>query len=455
VSLTLKPEIQIPAPMDHQRPVLVADARFKVACCGRRWGKTVFGLIACIVGHGPKKRGVVKFKGAMDGGNIWWVAPTYKVASIIWRSLKRSLRGAWVEKNEVDRRIVLPGGGSITVRSADDPDSLRGSGLDGVVIDEAAMMKEESWAEALRPALADRGGWAIFISTPKGMNWYERLFDRAADRPGWRRWQRPSADNPLLLVVNPDTGMNAIEEMRAEMGPLEFAQEIEAQFVVAGRGMFKPEWRRYWRTARDYIPNLGLDALDSVMLMPVEGEDREARHVPVASMRRFATCDIAASLKTSADYTVLSVWGTTHERDLILLDCVRRRMEGPDIVPALTDLHARWRLQYVGIESIGMQLATVQAAIRSGLPAKEIRAPGDKVNRAMTATARCQAGRVFLPAQADWLHDLETEMLSFPLGEHDDFVDTLAYAAIELTSVDMEPAIAPAGIGRESPWSIT
>ncbi len=129
-------------------------------------------------------------------------------------------------------------------------------------------------------------------------------------------------------------------------------------------------------------------------------------------------------------------------------------MEGPDIVPAMAAVHARWRLQHLSIEKVGLQLAIVQEAIRAGLPARGITAPGDKVQRAISATARCQAGRVYLPADAPWLHDLETEMLSFPVGEHDDFVDTLAYAAIELSSVDMEPAIAPAGIGRESPWSI-
>ena len=83
---------------------------------------------------------------------------------MIWRNLKHSLRGAWLEKNENERRIVLPGGGSITVKSADNPDSLRGAGLDGVVMDEASFMAREAWTEGIRPALADRQGWAIFAA---------------------------------------------------------------------------------------------------------------------------------------------------------------------------------------------------------------------------------------------------------------------------------------------------
>lgn len=443
-------EVRIPRAMKHQEPLLKADARFKIACNGRRWGKTVVGLKSVLEGHGPRNRkGVPRYKGALHGGNIWWVAPTYKIAQPIWRALKAATRDAWVEKSEVDRRIVLPGGGSVTVRSADDPDSLRGAGLDGMVVDEAAMLKADAWGQALRPALADRQGWAILISTPKGMNWFAREFDRAAERADYKRWQRPSWDNPLMT---PDE----IDALRRVMGPLEFAQEVEAQFVVAGRGMFKPEWRRYWHTSGAYLPNLGLDGLDSVTLLPgLETPNETPRSLPVAGLRRFATVDLATSTKTSADYTVISAWGASSDADLIALEVIRERMEGPDIIPTLEEVVRRWRLSFVGIEAAGMQLALVQQAVRAGLPAKELRAGSDKVTRAMTATARCQAGKVFLPEAADDLHDLESEMLSFPEGEHDDFVDTLAYACIELTSVNMEPAIAPTGMGRESPWRIS
>ena len=78
-----------------------------VVVCGRRWGKTALGLMATIRGHGPQ-RGL--FKGALDGGKIWWIAPDYITASnVIWPDLKRALKGVWLAKNEIEHRIELPG----------------------------------------------------------------------------------------------------------------------------------------------------------------------------------------------------------------------------------------------------------------------------------------------------------------------------------------------------------
>ena len=94
-------------------------------------------------------------------------------------------------KREKQMRIDLPGGGSITVKSADDPDSLRGVGLDGLVFDEAAFARREAWVNGLRPALADRQGWAVFLSTPCGQNWLHDLFVAAAAAAGLSR--RPAA----------------------------------------------------------------------------------------------------------------------------------------------------------------------------------------------------------------------------------------------------------------------
>ncbi|MCA9315790.1 MAG: hypothetical protein KDB73_09895, partial [Planctomycetes bacterium] len=148
--------ILLPQPLAHQLDVLRHPARLKVVVCGRRWGKSLLGLIACVEGHGPLDSG---YRGALEGAQVWWIAPTYPQGVLIWRDLKKALRGGWIEKREKEMRIVLPGGGSVTVKSADNPDALRGVGLDGVVLDEAAFMSEEAWTHGIRPALADRQGW--------------------------------------------------------------------------------------------------------------------------------------------------------------------------------------------------------------------------------------------------------------------------------------------------------
>ena len=103
-------KVNLPTPFDHQLGVLRSAARFKVIACGRRWGKTTLAGIACVNGHGPDRRLV----GAVSGGHMCWIAPTYSHTNEVWRFLKKSMELAWTDKNEVERRIELPGGGSIT-----------------------------------------------------------------------------------------------------------------------------------------------------------------------------------------------------------------------------------------------------------------------------------------------------------------------------------------------------
>ncbi len=387
--------------MPHQIDVLRHPARNKVLACGRRWGKTKTGELACVEGHGPRVGG---YRGAIDGGNIWWIAPSYPIASMIWRSLKRSLKDCWVSKNENERRIVLPGDGSISVKSADNPDSLRGDGLDGAVLDEAAFMKHEAWAACIRPALSDRRGWAMFLTTPNGMNWFHDLWQDVPHREGWARWQRPSGDNPLITPAE-------IQAARRDVGPYLFSQEYEAQFLITGGGLFKEAWfdHRHDRVGEHHYqleggPTLHLD-----------------------EMRRYATVDLATSLKTTADYTVIAVFGRAPDGRLLLLEIDRARREGPDLVPAMASAVDRWGLSLVFVERAGFQLAIIQAAQRAGLPVREIKPDRDKVARALPVTAALEGGRLLLPRSAPWLEDLIAEHLAFPNGAHDDQVDAVAY----------------------------
>jgi predicted phage terminase large subunit-like protein len=160
------------------------------------------------------------------GGVFWWVAPNYPEInnSRIWVNLKKACRDAG-EISEQRKEIVLANGAMLAVRSADEPDTLRGPGLDGVFIDEAAMVEEEAWAEVLRPALADKQGWAMFGTTPKGKNWLHKLWLRGqAQERGWESWQRPTEDNPLITA-------SELEDLERELGPRSYAQEICARFT--------------------------------------------------------------------------------------------------------------------------------------------------------------------------------------------------------------------------------
>ena len=126
--------------------------RFKVLAAGRRWGKTRLGVNECL-------------DTASQGGRAWWVAPTYRDGEVGWRPLRRIGSKIGANVRLVDRRLEI-GDGLVEVRSADRPDSLRGEGLDLVVIDECALVKEAAWTEELRPALSDRKGRSLFIGTP-------------------------------------------------------------------------------------------------------------------------------------------------------------------------------------------------------------------------------------------------------------------------------------------------
>jgi len=139
--------------------------------------------------------------------------------------------GAEVKKAE--RQVIFPNGGEVSVRSADNPDSLRGEGLNLGVLDEIAYMQEEAWSEAIRPALSDKQGKAIFISTPKGRNWFWRLWQKGlGDDPDWRSWQRPTSDNPFILPKE-------IEDAKKDLPELTFEQEYLAVFLENEGAVFR------------------------------------------------------------------------------------------------------------------------------------------------------------------------------------------------------------------------
>ncbi|HUM49759.1 MAG TPA: hypothetical protein PLX92_06090, partial [Anaerolineaceae bacterium] len=128
--------------------------RFKVLAAGRRWGKTRLGVLECI-------------DKASAGGIAWWVAPSYKTSEAGWRPLTQICSHLPTAKTlRAEKTITFPNGGLVAVRSSEVFDNLRGEGLDLVVVDECAYQRPEVWSEVLRPALADKIGSALFISTP-------------------------------------------------------------------------------------------------------------------------------------------------------------------------------------------------------------------------------------------------------------------------------------------------
>jgi phage terminase large subunit-like protein len=214
--------VTLPALHTSQRRVVDSDKRFRVLACGRRWGKTRLGAALCIYV-------------ALSGGRSWWCAPSYPMSIVGWRLIHRlALQIPDVEIRKAERSITFPTGGEIWVRSADNPDSLRGEGLDFAVLDECAFMKEPAWQEAIRPALSDRQGRAMFISTPKGRNWFWRLWQRCQDDNDseWQGWQLPTSDNPYIADEE-------IEAARKSLPERIYRQEYLALFIDDSGGVFR------------------------------------------------------------------------------------------------------------------------------------------------------------------------------------------------------------------------
>ena len=156
-----------------QNVVAQDKSRFKVLVSGRRFGKTTL-AIRELCYHARKPNQL-----------CWLVAPSYRQArQIAWNLLKKKLiELRWAKKfNEADLTCHFKNNSFICLRGADNPDSLRGVGINYLVLDECADISEQSWTEVLRPTLSDTKGRCLFTGTPKGHNWFYDLFQRGKDQ---------------------------------------------------------------------------------------------------------------------------------------------------------------------------------------------------------------------------------------------------------------------------------
>lgn len=220
-------------PHPGQMRVHRSCARRRIVSCGVRWGKSLCAAIEAIL------------SALLAQGNCigWVVAPTYDLADRVYREIEfyilEHLRHRVVQRKESERRIVIrnvSGGLSeIRAKSADNPDSLLGEGLDFLIVDEASRLKARIWQNFLSPRLIDKDGWALLISTPKGKNYFFDLFRRGQE-PGrdadYESWNMPSWENPLL-------DRDLIEAERERLPEAAFRQEFGAEFIEGSGAVFR------------------------------------------------------------------------------------------------------------------------------------------------------------------------------------------------------------------------
>lgn len=244
-------EYKITLPRFHagQREIESTLARFNVVACGRRFGKSTYGIRKLI-------------EPALEGYPVAWFAPTYKTLSSIWRTVNRILRPIIQSRNTQEKRLILITGGVIDMWSMEKPDSALGNAYKRIVADEVAVTDNflYHWNKAIRPMLTDYVGDAFFLSTPKGSNDFYKLWWQGAPQnphklPEWRSWQMPTSTNPYIAK-------SEIEAAKTDPSiPTHiYEQEWLAKFVKSPGGLIFNTWDDNLNVTEsaDYISGNGI-----------------------------------------------------------------------------------------------------------------------------------------------------------------------------------------------------
>ena len=199
-----------------QKTVADSDARFKVLITGRRFGKTHL----CI-------REICRHAAQNPGAIIQYISPSYRMSkNILLMQLVNKLHSLrWIkQKNEAELTCYLRNGSIIQLKGADNWDSLRGVGLNFVVIDEFQDVPHQAWTEVIRPTLSDKQGKALFCGTPKGVgSWSQRLYTQAIHEADWEAWQ-------FTTIEGGNVPQEEVEAARRDLDDKTFMQEYMATF---------------------------------------------------------------------------------------------------------------------------------------------------------------------------------------------------------------------------------
>ena len=212
-----------------QHKIFYDTHRFKVVDAGRQFGKSqlagVFGITYAL--QHPYSEG-------------WIISPSYRQSTFLWKKIKRICEELGIpiiaKSSNQDISITFKYNGSvIRALSSDDPDKLRGETLSLLIVDEAAMMANNIWTEHLRPMMMVHKAPAMFISTPKGKNWFYDIYQLGLStdpkHDDWISFKYTSLDNPLI-------DKNEIDAIREQTPESLFLQEYMGEFLDAGGEVF-------------------------------------------------------------------------------------------------------------------------------------------------------------------------------------------------------------------------
>jgi hypothetical protein len=420
-------------PHHVQRAIHRSKAKRRVACLGRQSGKSEAASV---------EAAFELF--ANPGVQGWIVAPTYDQAEIIFgRVVEKVERLAEVFPNtqiHVQRRrlrllvhhynapVNAPGAKRVATsefrgKSADRPDNLRGATLDFVILDEAAMIPFSVWSEAVEPTLSVRDGWALIISTPKGLNWFYEFF-----LMGWRGGVKEGIPNSNVANPHPDfESFHAASwevwperkdwymERRLYIPDLEFRQEYGAEFVSHSNSVFS--------------------GLDMLILLPYE---RRGTRLVVEEPRPDRVYCIGADFGKNQDYSVFSVLDLESGAVVCL-----ERINGAtwsEQVSRLKELSEAYNRAYVVADTWGVGDAIAEELDLQGInyTPMPVKSTGVKERLISNLVLLMEKGQVAIPNDQTILNELRNfryyrtasgnyVMRAYGRG-HDDIVMSLALA---------------------------
>lgn len=356
--------------------------RFRHLVAGRRGGKTLSAawevLFYCLF----PEQFHLDARGKKDTTPLWvWAtSKDYKVLRPALLTLRKVITQAGMEigkdvkENRGSMTFEFPNGSLIEFKSSDDPQSLRGAGLDILWMDEAAFIRSEEPWQVMRPALSDKEGLLITTTTPDGKNWfYDEFWNKDALKdPNQGRVEYRSIDNPYFPK-------NEWEYTKQRYHPLLFAQEYMAAFdSMAGRDL-AGDWLKYY--TQDDLPRTPDGTLEK--------------------LRTYIGVDPAVSMSGKGDRFVITVVGVSRQNEVFLIDQYAAKIPFVDQLEKIQEYHIRYKPDIIGIESNAYQAALVQQAERlpSMPPIVPIFAKGKKFERIMAMSPLFRIGKVRIKAE--------------------------------------------------------
>jgi len=377
-----------------QLEIFKSNKRFKIVVAGRRFGKSYLSAWLLLINAIQSK-----------SKDVFYIAPTFQQAKdIMWAMLKDLGQDLIIQAYENTAVLTLINGRKIYLKGSDRPETLRGTGISYVVLDEYASMKPVVWEQIIRPSLADVQGRALFIGTPAGKNHFFDLYNDAEEDEDWDRFQFKSIDNPFLPATE-------IKASKKNMSTMSFRQEFEASFETFTGGIFKESWFK------------------------LEEEPEEGSYVIAIDPAGYESSEKERNLKRSRlDETAIAI---------VKID--RDKWWVKDI------LHGRWNIKEtakrilkaaidVEANTVGIEVGALRNAIlpyledemrteNQWLSIAELRHGGKKKNDRITWSlqGRMEHGQITFNPDKDWKVFI-SQLMDFPNRlAHDDLLDSLAY----------------------------